>query len=139
HSENRAERPAEGGALLRLRQGPGSGRAGGSGHRQAQHRQISERKGGRRMNPQLTLAAAAAITVFHIWASRRMPRYRYLALVVPALWFVVLVFRLATGMLRPAEDWKMPLFPTAILLLNWLEGHQAAKKKELERMRAKDL
>ena len=42
-------------------------------------------------------------------------------------------------MLRPAEDWKMLLFPTAILLLIWLEGHQAARKKELERMKAKDL
>ena len=50
-----------------------------------------------------------------------------------------MIFLLANGMLRPAEDWKMLLFPTAILLLIWLEGHQAARKKELERMKAKDL
>lgn len=91
------------------------------------------------MNPLLTLAAAAAITVFHIWASRRRPRYWYLGGIVPALWVAVLIFLLANGMIRPAEDWKMLLFPTAILLLIWLEGHQAARKKELERMRAKDL
>ena len=91
------------------------------------------------MNPLLTLAATAAITVFHIWASRRRPRYWYLGGIVPALWIGAVVFLLANGAIRPAEDWKMLLFPTAILLLIWLEGHQAAKKKELERMRAKDL
>ena len=81
------------------------------------------------MNPLLTLAAAAAITVFHIWASRRRPRYWYLGGIVPALWVAILIFLLANGAIRPAEDWKMLLFPTAILLLIWLEGHQAAKKR----------
>ena len=91
------------------------------------------------MNPLLTLAAAAEITVFQIWASRRRPRYWYLGGIVPTLWIGAVVFLLANGMIRPADDWKILLFPTAILLLIWLEGHQAAKKKELERMRAKDL
>ena len=91
------------------------------------------------MNPLLTLAAAAAITVFHIWASRRRPRYWYLGGIVPALWLGALMFLFANGKIDLAEDWRMLLFPTAILLLIWLEGHQAARKKELERMKAKDL
>ena len=91
------------------------------------------------MNPLLTLAAAAAVTVFHIWASRRRPRSWYLGGIVPALWTGTVIFLLANGMIRPAEDWKTLLFPTVILLLIWLEGHEAAKKKELERMKARDL
>ena len=59
------------------------------------------------MNPLLTLAAAAAITVFHIWASRRRPRYWYLGGIVPTLWIGAVVFLLANGMIRLAEDWKM--------------------------------
>ena len=59
--------------------------------------------------------------------------------IAPALGVAVLIFLPATCLRRPAEAGKMLLFPTAILLLIWLEGHQAAKKKELERMRAKDL
>ena len=91
------------------------------------------------MNPVLTLAAAAAISVFHIWASRRRPRYWYLGGIVPALWIGTVIFLLAKGMIRPAEDWKTLLFPTVILLLIWLEGHEAAKKKELDKMKARDL
>lgn len=91
------------------------------------------------MNPVLTLVLALAVTVFHFWASRRPPKYWYLGGIVPALWLAVLIFLLAKGAIRPAEDWKMLVFPTAILLLIWLAGHEAAKKKELERMRARDL
>ena len=58
------------------------------------------------MNPLLTLAAAAAITVFHIWASRRRPRYWYLGGIVPALWVAILIFLLANGAIRPAEDYR---------------------------------
>ena len=82
------------------------------------------------MNPLLTLAAAAAITVFHIWASRRRPRYWYLGGIVPARGGPCrLDFLLANGMLRPAEDWKMLLFPTAILLLIWAGGPSGRQEK----------
>lgn len=33
----------------------------------------------------------------------------------------------------------MIVFPTLILLLFWIQGHQAAKKKEIKKMKAKDL
>ena len=42
-------------------------------------------------------------------------------------------------MIHWAEDWKVLLFPTLIFLLMWAEGHQAAKKRELEKMRAQDI
>ena len=91
------------------------------------------------MNPVLVWVLAIAITLFHIWASRRKPKYWYLGGIVPALWLGALVFLFANGKIDLAEDWRMLVFPTAILLLIWLEGHEAAKKKELARMKAQDM
>ena len=42
------------------------------------------------------------------------------------------------GALLPGELGHL-LFPTLVLLLLWLEGHLAAKKRELARMKATDL
>ena len=91
------------------------------------------------MNPVLVWVLAIAITLFHIWASRRKPKYWYLGGIVPALWAGALVFLFANGKIDLGADWRILVFPTAVLLLVWLEGHEAAKKKEIERMKAKDL
>lgn len=91
------------------------------------------------MNPVLVWVIAVAVTVFHIWASRRRPKYWYLGAIVPALWIGLVVFLLANGQLNLGRDWKNVVFPTVILLLLWLDGHQAAKKKEMDRMKSRDL
>lgn len=91
------------------------------------------------MNPVLVWVIAAAVTVFHIWASRRRPKYWYLGAIVPALWIGLVVFLLVNGQLNLGRDWKNVVFPTVILLLLWLDGHQAAKKKEMDRMKSRDL
>lgn len=91
------------------------------------------------MNPVLVWVIAAAVTVFHIWASHRKPRYWYLGAIVPALWVGLVVFLAANGQLDLGEDWRNVVFPTVILLLLWLEGHQSAKKKEMEQMKSRDL
>ena len=91
------------------------------------------------MNPVLVWVIAAAVTVFHIWASRRRPKYWYLGAIVPALWIGLVVFLLANGQLNLGRDWKNVVFPTVILRLLWLDGHQAAKKKEMDRMKSRDL
>ena len=49
------------------------------------------------MNPVLVWVLAAAITLFHFWASRRKPKYWYLGGIVPALWLGALVFLFANG------------------------------------------
>ena len=58
------------------------------------------------MNPVLVWVIAAAVTVFHIWASRRRPKYWYLGAIVPALWIGLVVFLLANGQLNLGRDWK---------------------------------
>ena len=87
----------------------------------------------------LTLAAAAAVTGFHIWASRRSPQHWHLGGIVPLLWIGAVAVLGIGGMISLREDWKMLLFPTAILLLIWGAGQQAARKRELENMHARDL
>lgn len=91
------------------------------------------------MNPVVVWVLAIAVTLFHFWASRRAPKYWYLGGIVPALWIGALVFLFVNGKIDLGADWQMLVFPTAILLLIWLAGHEAAKKKEIERMKAKDL
>ena len=91
------------------------------------------------MDQVMTLAAALAVVVFHFWACRRSPRYWYLGGIVPLLWAGLLAVLFLNGKIELGEDWKRLLFPTLILLLIWAEGHQAAKKRELEKMKAKDM
>lgn len=43
------------------------------------------------------------------------------------------------GLITLREDWGMLLFPTLILLLVWAVGQKAARKRESDRMRARDL
>ena len=91
------------------------------------------------MNPVMTCIVAAAVTIFHFWASRRKPKYWYLGGIVPFLWAGAVILLFANGMIRFQDDWPMLLFPTAILLLIWFSGHEAAKKKEIQRMKAQDM
>ena len=91
------------------------------------------------MNPFLVLGIAILVTAFHIWACRRSPKYWYLGGIVPLVWLGLVVCLWFHGRISLSEDWSILLFPTAILLLLWLKGSQDAKKRELERMRAKDL
>ena len=66
------------------------------------------------MNPVLVWVLAAAITLFHFWASRRKPKYWYLGGIVPALWLGALVFLFANGKIDLAEDWRMLVFHAAL-------------------------
>ena len=91
------------------------------------------------MNPALTLVIAFLILAFHIWASRRSPRFWFLGGIVPLVWFGLLAFLWSRGKISLPADWKILVFPTLILLLLWLKGNLAAKKREMEQMKAKDL
>lgn len=91
------------------------------------------------MNPVITLIIAIAVTVFHFWASRRSPKYWFLGGIVPALWIGIVVFLFANDAIDLRNDWAILLFPTVILLLIWIVGHEAAKKRELHRRKAKDI
>lgn len=91
------------------------------------------------LRPVLTLAAALAVVVFHIWASRRSPKYWYAGGIVPALWLGVLAFLGWRGRLSFPEDLRVAGFTTLVLLLIWAKGHQISKKRELEKMRAQDI
>ena len=91
------------------------------------------------MNPAVTWVIAIAVTIFHIWASRRKPKYWYLGGVVPVIWIGIIIFLFANGMIHKADDWEVLFFPTVILLLIWLSGHESAKKKEMESMKAQDI
>ena len=91
------------------------------------------------MNTILTWIIAVAVTVFHFWASRRKPKYWYLGSVVPVLWIGAVIFLFAKNMIVLRDDWQMLLFPTLIFFLIWISGHEAAKKKEIKRMKAQDM
>ena len=91
------------------------------------------------MNPVLTFVIALLVILFHTWASRRSPRYWYLGGIVPLIWLGLVVFLWSRGQIDLPADLRILIVPTVLLLLIWLQGSQAAKKKELERMKAKDL
>lgn len=91
------------------------------------------------MHSVTTWAVAIIVLSFHIWACYRRPRYWYLGGIVPAIWLILLAFLGVHGLIHPAQDWPMLVFPTVILLLLWLKGHETAKKKEIARMKARDL
>ena len=91
------------------------------------------------MNSILTLGIALLVVVFHAWASRRSPRYWFLGGIVPLVWAGLLLFLWFQGQVHLPSDWRMVLFPSILLLLIWLQGNQAAKKREMDRMKAKDL
>ena len=91
------------------------------------------------MNTVILWITAAAVTVFHFWASRRKPKYWYLGGIVPALWVGTLMFLFVNDMIHIGEDWRILLFPTLLLILIWISGHESAKKKEMDRMKAQDM
>ena len=91
------------------------------------------------MNAVMTLIAALAVIAVHVWLCYRSPKFWYLGGIIPVLWIGVLVFLFFNGKIDFAEDWKMIIFPTLIFSLLWIQGHQAAKKRELEKMKAKDM
>lgn len=91
------------------------------------------------MNTAVTFAVAIIVIVVHVWLCRRSPKFWYLGGLVPLLWIALLAFLFFNGAVSWGQDWKMIVFPTLILLLLWIQGHQAAKKKEIEKMKAKDI
>lgn len=91
------------------------------------------------MNPIFTFGIALLVLVFHIWASRRSPRYWFLGGIVPLIWFGLLAILWSKGQISLPADLRMLIFPTLIFLLIWLQGNLAAKKREMEQMKAKDL
>ncbi len=91
------------------------------------------------MNTVMTLIIAFVVIVLHVWLCHRSPKFWYLGGIIPLLWIGVLVFLFFNGNINFGEDWKMIIFPTLIFFLFWIQGQQAAKKKEIEKMKAKDI
>ena len=91
------------------------------------------------MNTAIRLIIAFVVIILHVWLCRRSPKLWYLGGVIPLLWIVLLVFLFFNEKISFGEDWKMIVFPTLIFFLFWIQGHQAAKKKEIAKMKAKDI
>ena len=91
------------------------------------------------MNIVMTLIVALVVIVVHVWLCHRSPKFWYLGGIIPLLWVGTLVFLFFNGKLNFGEDWKMIIFPTLIFFLFWIQGYQAAKKKEISKMKAKDM
>lgn len=91
------------------------------------------------MKTGITLLIVLLVIVFHIWASRRRPKYWYLGGIMPLLWLGLLCFWILKGQIQLQQDLRLVLFPSLILLMIWAEGHHIAKKKEMDKMKAKDL
>ena len=101
------------------------------------------------MNIVMTLIVALVVIVVHVWLCHRSPKFWYLGGIIPLLWVGTLVFLFLwvgtlvflffNGKLNFGEDWKMIIFPTLIFFLFWIQGYQAAKKKEISKMKAKDI
>lgn len=82
---------------------------------------------------------ALAVIAFHYWACRRPPKYWYMGGIVPLAWVILLAVCFFSGKINWTGDWKIVLFPTLLVLLMWGEGYEAAKKKEIVKMKAKDM
>lgn len=91
------------------------------------------------MKTALAFLVALGIFAFHYWACRRPLKHWYAGGIVPAVWVILLAVLWGNGMLDWKADWKMILFPTLIVLLMWIEGHEASRKKEIAKMKAKDI
>lgn len=91
------------------------------------------------MNEAITLLIAVAVLILHVWLCRRSPKFWYLGGIVPLLWVGLLVFLFFNGKIHWGEDWEMIVFPTLLFIVFWIQGHLAAKKKEIAKMKAKDL
>lgn len=91
------------------------------------------------MNTVIIGIIAISVIVFHYWACHRAPKYWYLGGIIPLVWFGLLAFLFFKGTIDFGEDWKMIIFPTLIFFFMWMEGHQSAKKKEMNKMKVKDM
>ena len=91
------------------------------------------------MNTVMTLIIAFVVIVLHVWLCHRSPKFWYLGGIIPLLWIGVLVFLFFNGKIIFGEDWKIIIFPTLIFFLFWIQGHQTAKKKEIDKMKAQDM
>ena len=91
------------------------------------------------MNTAITLIIAIVVIILHVWLCRRSPKFWYLGGIIPLLWIVLLVFLFFNGRISLEKDWKMIVFPTLIFFLFWIQGQQTAKKKEIEKMKAKNI
>ena len=91
------------------------------------------------MNEAITLLIAVVVLILHVWLCRRSPKFWYVGGIVPLLGVALLGFLFFNGKINFGEDWKMSVFPTLLFIVFWVQGHLAAKKKEIAKMEAKDL
>lgn len=59
--------------------------------------------------------------------------------IISLAWLVLLAAAFSHGMVNWAQDRKIIVFPTLIFFFMWAEGHEAARKKELAKMKAQDM
>jgi hypothetical protein len=91
------------------------------------------------MRATITGFVALLIVLFHIWASHRSPKYWYMGGIIPLVWFAMLALLFSAGQVNIGEDWFIIIFPSLLLPLLWLKGYLAAKKREANKMKAKDI
>ena len=87
----------------------------------------------------LICVAVIALTLFHFWASHKSTRRWYLGGIVPLIWAGTLAFLFARGSIVLGRDWAMLVFPMLLLLLIWAKGQHAARRRENNRMKARDI
>lgn len=83
------------------------------------------------MDIAFSLIIAIIVVVFHYWDCRRSPKYWYLGGIVPLIWIILNIISFISGKVNFAEDWKVIVFPTLMILMMWAEGQQSARKKKL--------
>lgn len=59
------------------------------------------------MKTGITLLIALLVIVFHIWASRRRPKYWYLGGIMPLLWLGLLCFWILKGQIQLQQDLRL--------------------------------
>ena len=91
------------------------------------------------MNTAITLIIAIVVIILHVWLCRRSPKFWYLGGIIPLFVDCITSIFVFQRKISWGEDWKMIIFPTLISFLFWIQGHQAAKKKEIEKMKAKKI
>ena len=82
---------------------------------------------------------AAAVVLFHFWASRRSPKYWFLGGIVPLVWLILMGVFLARGELDLQTHWRTVLFPPVVLILVWIQGQQAARRRDQESAQGRHL
>ena len=90
------------------------------------------------MNTAITLIIAIVVIILHVWLCRRSPKLWYLGGIIPLCGLVCWYFCFQWQKSILGEDWKI-FFPDSYFFPVWIQGHQAAKKKEIDKMKAKDI